>query len=66
MSTEELAGAGGLLALPRLHRLRRQWMGLNRAHVARGDSGLAADQAGEAFVRFLNAEFEGMEAEEDE
>lgn len=36
---------------------------MNRAYVARGDSGLTAEQVGEAFVRFLNAEFEGMEVE---
>ncbi|KAK2754677.1 hypothetical protein FQN54_006810 [Arachnomyces sp. PD_36] len=63
-STEELAGAGGLLALPRLQRLRRQWVGMNRAYAARGESGLAAEQVGDAFVRFLNAEFEGVDGDE--
>ncbi|ODH27520.1 hypothetical protein ACO22_04152 [Paracoccidioides brasiliensis] len=62
--TDELAGAGGLLALPRLQRLRRQWVGMNRAYLsqghARGQKGLGVDQAGDAFVRFLNAEFEGV------
>lgn len=32
-STDELAGAGGVLALPRLQRLKRQWIGLNRAYI---------------------------------
>jgi protein KTI12 len=62
-STEELAGAGGLLALPRLQRLRRQWVGLNRALVGgRGpsQSAMTPERVGDAFVRFLNAEFEGM------
>ncbi|OJD11852.1 hypothetical protein AJ78_07465 [Emergomyces pasteurianus Ep9510] len=63
--TDELAGAGGILALPRLQRLRRQWVGMNRAYLgqghARGLKGLETEQAGDAFVRFLNAEFEGME-----
>lgn len=63
--TDELAGAGGILALPRLQRLRRQWVGMNRAFLgqghARGPKGLETEQAGNAFVRFLNAEFEGME-----
>jgi len=60
-TTDELAGAGGILALPRLQRLRRQWIGLNRAYVGQnqgqGKTRLTADQAGDAFVRFLNAEF---------
>ncbi|KLJ06720.1 hypothetical protein EMPG_17782 [Blastomyces silverae] len=63
--TDELAGAGGILALPRLQRLRRQWVGMNRAFLggghSRGQKGLETEQAGDAFVRFLNAEFEGME-----
>ncbi|KAG5293961.1 toxin-insensitive protein [Histoplasma capsulatum G186AR] len=63
--TDELAGAGGILSLPRLQRLRRQWVGMNRAYLgqghARGQKGLGTEQAGDAFVRFLNAEFEGME-----
>lgn len=62
-TTDELAGAGGILALPRLQRLRRQWIGLNRAYVGGHASavkgGLAPDQVGDAFVRFLNAEFAG-------
>lgn len=65
-ATEELAGAGGVLALPRLQRLRRQWVGMNRAYVGqghgRGQGALGGDQAGDAFVRFLNAEFESMES----
>ncbi|PGH08339.1 hypothetical protein AJ79_06026 [Helicocarpus griseus UAMH5409] len=63
--TDELAGAGGILALPRLQRLRRQWVGMNRAYLgqghARGQKGLEVEQAADAFVRFLNAEFEGVE-----
>ncbi|EEP75360.1 predicted protein [Uncinocarpus reesii 1704] len=59
--TEELAGAGGVLALPRLQRLRRQWVGMNRAYVGKGPGSLDGEQVGEAFVRFLNGEFEGME-----
>jgi protein KTI12 len=62
-TTEELAGAGGVLALPRLQRLRRQWISLNRAYIGRGAGGLAADQIGDAFVRFLNAEFSGAAGE---
>jgi protein KTI12 len=63
-TTDELAGAGGILALPRLQRLRRQWIGLNRAYVGVNHAsgvkgGLAPDQVGDAFVRFLNAEFAG-------
>jgi protein KTI12 len=58
-ATDELAGAGGILALPRLQRLRRQWLGLNRAYIGQGV--LAVDQVGEAFVRFLNAGFAGSE-----
>lgn len=66
--TEELAGAGGVLALPKLQRLRRQWVGLNRAVVGGGhgrQAGMVKDpeQVGEAFVRFLNAEFEGVEVD---
>ena len=61
-TTDELAGAGGILALPRLQRLRRQWIGLNRiAHT--GAAGMGSSIKGEdvpgAFVRYLNAEFEG-------
>lgn len=64
-TTDELAGAGGILALPRLQRLRRQWIGLNR--VAYAGAGKLAAVKGEdvpgAFVRFLNAEFEGRVVE---
>lgn len=66
-TTDELAGAGGILALPRLQRLRRQWVGLNRAYVAQnqgqGKGALSPDQVGDAFVRFLNAEFAGEGAD---
>ncbi|PYI07923.1 putative RNA polymerase II Elongator complex associated protein Kti12 [Aspergillus sclerotiicarbonarius CBS 121057] len=62
-TTDELAGAGGVLALPRLQRLRRQWIALNRAYVqgahASSKGGLSAEQVPDAFVRFLNAEFGG-------
>lgn len=64
-TTDELAGAGGVLALPRLQRLRRQWIGLNRAYiggnyaVGMGMGGLRGGDVGDAFVRFLNGEFEG-------
>lgn len=58
-TTEELAGAGGVLALPRLQRLRRQWISLNRAYNSHGSGGLTTEQIGDAFVRFLNAEFSG-------
>ncbi|EAW09910.1 putative RNA polymerase II Elongator complex associated protein Kti12 [Aspergillus clavatus NRRL 1] len=62
-ASDELAAAGGILALPRLQRLRRQWIGLNRAYVGSHASavkgGLAPAQVGDAFVRFLNAEFAG-------
>jgi protein KTI12 len=57
-TTDELAGVGGILALPRLQRLRRQWISLNRAH-AQGKGALRVDQVGDAFVRFLNAELAG-------
>lgn len=62
-TTDELAGAGGVLTLPRLQRLKRQWIGLNRAYVGQnygaGKGALAPDQVGDAFVRFLNADFGG-------
>ncbi|KAH8432094.1 kti12, chromatin associated [Aspergillus melleus] len=68
-TTDELAGAGGILALPRLQRLRRQWISLNRAYIAGGHAantamagGIVSGQIGDAFVRFLNAEF-GVEEE---
>ncbi|KAJ6072168.1 hypothetical protein N7499_010182 [Penicillium canescens] len=70
-TTDELAGAGGILALPKLQRLRRQWISLNRAYIGRGHGAggpgaLTADQVGDAFVRFLNAEFGGGETADDE
>ncbi|CAL5867971.1 uncharacterized protein PFLUO_LOCUS2194 [Penicillium psychrofluorescens] len=62
-TTNELAGAGGILTLPRLQRLRRQWISLNRAYIGHGhgvgQGGLTADQIGDAFVRFLNADLSG-------
>ncbi|KNG90025.1 RNA polymerase II Elongator complex associated protein Kti12 [Aspergillus nomiae NRRL 13137] len=61
-TTDELGGAGGILAVPRLQRLRRQWITLNRTYVARlagTKSSMGADQVGDAFVRFLNADFAG-------
>ncbi|KAF3894691.1 RNA polymerase II elongator complex subunit [Trichophyton interdigitale] len=62
--TDDLAGAGGVLTLPRLQRLRRQWVGMNRAFAGHGhgmgQGKLNGEEVGEAFVRFLNAEFEGM------
>lgn len=62
-TTDELAGAGGILALPRLQRLRRQWIGLNRAYIGRThgveQGGLKPEQIADAFVRFLNADFAG-------
>lgn len=62
-TTDELAGAGGILALPKLQRLRRQWISLNRQYIGHGHGagigGLAADQIGDAFVRFLNSSFSG-------
>lgn len=52
-----------MLALPKLQRLKRQWIGLNRAYVGgnydRGKGGLSSEQVGDAFVRFLNADFAG-------
>ncbi|KAJ5623430.1 hypothetical protein N7490_012035 [Penicillium lividum] len=62
-TTDELAGPGGVLALPRLQRLRRQWISLNRVYIGHGhgvgQGGLAADQIPDAFVRFLNSTFGG-------
>ncbi|KAM5435532.1 kti12, chromatin associated [Microsporum canis] len=62
--TEDLVGAGGVLTLPRLQRLRRQWVGMNRAFAGHGQGmgqgTLNEEEIGEAFVRFLNAEFEEM------
>ncbi|KAJ5733704.1 hypothetical protein N7493_002490 [Penicillium malachiteum] len=64
-TTDELAGAGGILALPRLQRFRRQWISLNRSYIGRGhgaaQGALTADQIGDAFVRFLNSNFGGAE-----
>lgn len=61
--TDDLAGAGGLLTLPRLQRLRRQWISQNRTYTSMTHSQakgvLRADQIGDAFVRFLNFEFAG-------
>ncbi|PYH89107.1 hypothetical protein BO71DRAFT_403346, partial [Aspergillus ellipticus CBS 707.79] len=66
-TTDELAAAGGILALPRLQRLRRQWIALNRAYImgthASSKGGLTPEQVPDAFVRFLNAEF-GAEDEQ--
>lgn len=66
-TTDELAGAGGILPLPKLQRLRRQWISLNRVYIARGHDGgaggLASDQIPDAFVRFLNSTF-GDEGED--
>ncbi|KAJ5884780.1 RNA polymerase II Elongator complex associated protein Kti12 [Penicillium taxi] len=64
-TTDELAGAGGVLALPKLQRLRRQWISLNRTYIGHGhgagNGGLAADQIGDAFVRFLNSALDDKE-----
>lgn len=61
--TDDLAGAGGLLTLPRLQRLRRQWISQNRTYSGmtnkQAKGALNADQIGDAFVRFLNFEFAG-------
>lgn len=68
-TTDELAGVGGILALPRLQRLRRQWIGLNRAYVGQnhgqGKGTLRIEQVGDAFVRFLNAELAGENVPEE-
>ncbi|KAI9369024.1 chromatin associated protein KTI12 [Aspergillus egyptiacus] len=60
--TDDLAAAGGILALPRLQRLRRQWITLNRMYIAGPHAsmkggGLKENEIGDAFVRFLNADF---------
>ncbi|KAL4875619.1 chromatin associated protein KTI12 [Aspergillus karnatakaensis] len=60
--TDDLSSAGGILALPRLQRLRRQWITMNRAyiggpHASSKGGGLKEDEVGGAFVRFLNADF---------
>ncbi|KAI1918608.1 kti12, chromatin associated [Ophidiomyces ophidiicola] len=63
--TDDLAGAGGVLALPRLQRLRRQWVGMNRAYLGqghgKGQGAMGMEKVGEAFVGFLNGEFETVE-----
>jgi protein KTI12 len=68
-TTDELAGVGGILALPRLQRLRRQWIGLNRAYVSHNRGGkqtsLSVEQVGDAFVRFLNAQLGGVHEDND-
>lgn len=62
-ATDDLAAAGGVLTLPRLQRLRRQWITLNRAYIGaphaagKGGGGLKDEELGDAFVRFLNADF---------
>ncbi|KAL4931080.1 putative RNA polymerase II Elongator complex associated protein Kti12 [Aspergillus undulatus] len=67
--TDDLAAAGGILALPRLQRLRRQWITLNRAYIGaphaagKGGGGIKGEDVGDAFVRFLNADF-GDEVED--
>ncbi|KAL4900819.1 chromatin associated protein KTI12 [Aspergillus multicolor] len=67
--TDDLGAAGGILALPRLQRLRRQWITLNRVYIGaphaagKGGGGLKEADIGDAFVRFLNADF-GDEDEE--
>ncbi|KAJ5153492.1 uncharacterized protein N7482_009970 [Penicillium canariense] len=62
-TTDELAGAGGILALPKLQRMRRQWISLNRKYIGHGHGAgqgtLTIDRIGDAFVRFLNHEFGG-------
>ncbi|KAL5336150.1 chromatin associated protein KTI12 [Aspergillus crustosus] len=60
--TDDLSSAGGILALPRLQRLRRQWITLNRVYIAGPHAsskggGLKEEEVGGAFVRFLNADF---------
>jgi len=66
-TTDELAGAGGILALPKLQRLRRQWITLNRQYIGHGHGagtgGLADDQIPDAFVRFLNSTISGEDAD---
>lgn len=66
-TTDELTGAGGILALPKLQRLRRQWITLNRQYIGHGHGagtgGLADDQIPDAFVRFLNSNISGEDAD---
>lgn len=66
-TTDELAGAGGILALPKLQRLRRQWITLNRQYIGHGHGagtgGLSDDQIPDAFVRFLNSNISGEDAD---
>lgn len=59
--SDDIAGAGGILALPRLQRLKRQWIGLNRAYIGgraagSGKTGVSVNRVADAFVRFLNDE----------
>lgn len=68
-TTDELAGAGGVLAAPKMQRMRRQWITLNRRYISHGhgekQGGLAPEQIGDAFVRFLNSTIggeDGLEA----
>ncbi|EPS27114.1 hypothetical protein PDE_02055 [Penicillium oxalicum 114-2] len=65
-TTDELAGAGGILALPKLQRMRRQWISLNRKYIGHGhgagQGSLAPEKVADAFVRFLNHEFGGLES----
>ncbi|KAF7714501.1 Uncharacterized protein PECH_000371 [Penicillium ucsense] len=67
-TTDELAGPGGILALPKLQRMRRQWISLNRKYIGHGhgagQGSLAPEKVGDAFVRFLNHEFGGLESNE--
>ncbi|KAJ6112221.1 hypothetical protein N7523_008282 [Penicillium sp. IBT 18751x] len=66
-TTDELAGAGGILALPKLQRLRRQWITLNRQYIGHGHGagigGLSEEQIPDAFVRFLNSNISGEDAD---
>ena len=66
-TTDELAGAGGILALPKLQRLRRQWITLNRQYIGHGHGagtgGLSDEQIPDAFVRFLNSNISGEDAD---
>ncbi|KAJ5119172.1 hypothetical protein N7448_010879 [Penicillium atrosanguineum] len=66
-TTDELAGAGGILAQPKLQRLRRQWITLNRQYIGHGHGagtgGLSDAQIPDAFVRFLNSNISGDDAD---
>lgn len=50
---------GAVVGLPRLQRLRRQFVNLNRASVGQGNGVWDVRRSGEAFVRFLNDQLEG-------